>query len=147
VRVTEWADGTAVYDWLTHPLFGINSALDPVMRPLLLHPWSVSMMTWSVIVLEPFLMMGLVATRPVRKALLVGGIAPHASIMVLQGLGSFSLTMFGALVLYLWPMDEPFHFSAFTDWVRSRTATVSRQSSTSTERATACAHDHVMVIR
>jgi len=126
VHVTEWADGTAVYYWLTHPLFGVNSILAPFIRPLLLNPLTVSMMTWGVIVVELFLMMGLVATRAVRKVLLVFGILLHVSIMILQGLGTFSLTMFGALVLYLWPLDEPLPLtklsatvSAWVPWRRA----------------------------
>jgi antimicrobial peptide system SdpB family protein len=126
VRVTEWADGTAVYYWLTHPLFGLNSLLAPFIRPFLINPFTVSMMTWGVIVVELFLMMGLVATRAVRKILLAFGITLHLSIMVMQGLGSFSLTMFGALILYLWPLDEPFSLtklsasvSAWVPWGRA----------------------------
>ena len=107
VRVTEWADGTAMYYWLTHPLFGINSIFEPFVRPVLLNPFGVAMMTWFVVVVELFLMMGLVATRPVRKVLLAFGLLLHFGIMILQGLGSFSVTMFGALILYLWQLDEP----------------------------------------
>jgi antimicrobial peptide system SdpB family protein len=118
VRVTEWADGTAVYYWLTHPLFGINAIFEPFIRPVLLNPLAVSMLTWGVIVLELFLTTGIVATRAARKILLCLGILLHLSIMIFQGLGSFSITMFGALVLYLRPFDEPFPFSKLASAAR-----------------------------
>jgi antimicrobial peptide system SdpB family protein len=109
LRVTEWSDGTAIYYWLTHPLFGLNKVFEPMVRPLLVSPIAVPMLTWGVIILELFLMMGIVATERVKKILLAAGILLHSAIMLFQGLGSFSLTMFGALILFLRPFDEPFH--------------------------------------
>jgi len=106
--VREWADGTAMYYWLNHPTFGATGFLKPLISPVLVNGSTVALLTWSIIVVELFLMMGLLATRPARRVLLIAGVSMHMGILVLQGLFTFSLTMISALVLFLSPWDEPF---------------------------------------
>jgi antimicrobial peptide system SdpB family protein len=106
--VTEWQDGTAMYYWLSHPVFGAPTALRAVLMPLMRHATILAAMTWGPILVEVFLFMGLVASRPVRRVLLPLGIALHLGILLFMGLSSFSITMFAALILYLRPFDEPF---------------------------------------
>ena len=106
MAVREWSDGTALFYWLRHPTFGLNGAFRPLLEPLLVNGYTVSAVTWSVIVLEFFLCMGLIATRPARRLLLALGILFHASIIVFQGLFSFGIVMFAALLLYLWPWED-----------------------------------------
>ena len=102
----EWADGTALYYWGGHPIFGAPTWLTPLIRPLLANGVTVSLLTWGVIVLELFLCMALVMPTRGRKAVLVGGIALHIGIIFLHGLVSFGSTMVAALVLFLWPVHE-----------------------------------------
>ncbi len=45
--------------------------------------------------------------------MLAFGIALHGSIAVLHGLVSFSLIMIGALILYLRPVNRPFHIGMY----------------------------------
>ncbi len=104
---TEWADGTAMYYWLQHPTFGATSFWAPVLRPLLSSAPLLAGTTWGTIIVELFLFMGLIATRPARKALLLLGLLLHVGVLVFMGLFTFSLMMFAALLLYLWPTDEP----------------------------------------
>jgi antimicrobial peptide system SdpB family protein len=108
---TEWADGTAMYYWLSNPTFGATRFLSSVLRPILSNSALLASVTWGTIIVELFLFMGLAATRSVKRVLLVLGISLHLGVLIFMGLVSFSLTMFGALVLYLRPSDEPFAFS------------------------------------
>lgn len=110
--VTEWQDGTAMYYWLRHPTFGAPPLLRRLLMPVLLNSTSLGVLTWGPIIVELFLFMGLVASRPARRVLLWMGVALHLGIMLCMGLVTFSLMMFGALVLYLRPFDEPFSFPA-----------------------------------
>lgn len=104
----EWADGTALYYWLSDPLFGVPGWASPLVAPVLAHPVGVTLLTWGAIAVEFALVMGLVARRAARPYLLAAGVLLHGSIAVLMGLGSFSLAMIGALVLFLRPLDLPF---------------------------------------
>jgi antimicrobial peptide system SdpB family protein len=108
----EWADGTAMYYWLSNPTFGAVHAWASVLRPILRNSALLAGITWGTIVVELFLFMGLVATRPVRRVLLWLGIMLHLGVLLFMGLFTFSVTMFGALVLYLRPTDEPFAWSS-----------------------------------
>lgn len=114
-KVPEWVDGTALYYWLLDPSIGAPEWLADLMRPILSHP-AVALVTWSVLVLELCLALGLVLGSESRRVLLPLGIAFHAGIAVFHGLISFVLIMFGALVLLLRPFQEEFRF----EWLRAR---------------------------
>jgi antimicrobial peptide system SdpB family protein len=118
MKVTEWADGTAMYYWLKNPTFGLNPVVQPLLLPLLTNSTAVTLLTWGTIVLEVFLAMGLLATRRARAVLLVLGIALHLGIMVFMGLFSFALTMFAALILFLRPLDQEFHAVRLAELLR-----------------------------
>ena len=45
--VTEWVDGTVLYYWTRHPNFGAPGWLEPVVAPLVTHPFGVVALTWS----------------------------------------------------------------------------------------------------
>jgi len=101
VAVPEWADGTAMYYWLTDPTFGAPQWLSGIVGPLLTQPLSVSLLTWGVIVLEFFLFAALVMPRRAWHIPLVCGLGLHLSIALIQGLVSFGCSMVAALLLYL----------------------------------------------
>jgi len=103
----EWANGTALYYWMSDPLFGLPNWVRPVMEPILLSSVGVQAITWGALVTEFCLFMGLTAKRSVRPWLLAAGFGLHLGIAVLMGLWSFSLAMMGCLVLYLRPLDLP----------------------------------------
>ena len=108
MKVPEWVDGTVLYYWFTDPTFGAPPWLRTVLMPLLRNGITVSVMTWGSMALELALCAALVMPRRAWAPLLWAGIAFHMGIALIQGLPSFSLTMIGALILYLRPLDRPF---------------------------------------
>ncbi len=108
---TEWEDGTAMYYWLSNPVFGATHFWADLLRPVLRSPALLAGITWGTIIVELLLFMGLLATRPARRVLLWLGIGLHLGVLLFMGLFSFSVTMFGALILYLQPTDTPFGFA------------------------------------
>ena len=112
--VPEWTDGTVLYYWLSHGSFGAPEWMMPALRPLLLNGFIVATTTWGVLVVEYALSAGLLVNRKYWRVLLVLGIGLHAGIALLHGLVSFAITMFGALVLYLRPLDQSFDLARVT---------------------------------
>lgn len=108
--VAEWADGTALYYWLLHPVLGAPEWLRPMLEPLLLSAIVLPLTTWGVLALEFALAAGLIAARAWRPWLLACGVALHAGIILVHGLVSFGAVMFAALILYLWPRNHPFPY-------------------------------------
>ena len=107
--VDEWANGTALYYWFTDPAFGFTPFLQSLLGWSLAHGFTVTLMTWGVIVFEFSLFAGLfIGQRLPRQVLLAMGIAFHMGIVVVHGLPSFATIMFGALILLLRREDEPF---------------------------------------
>lgn len=119
VTVEEWANGTALYYWLVDPAYGMPPWAEPLLLPLVTHAVGVTVLTWGVVLFEFFLFAGLVMDRRWRPYLLVLGILFHAGIAVLQGLLSFSVIMFGALIMYLRPLNRPFDLDRVAPYVRS----------------------------
>lgn len=115
--VPEWADGTAVYYWFTHTAFGASPWLEPLLMPFITSPLLVTALTWSVIILELSLFLGLGMDKRWRPWLLVVGLSFHASIIVVHGLISFFFSMTGALILLLRPAEQPFRAP---DWLAVR---------------------------
>jgi antimicrobial peptide system SdpB family protein len=104
----EWVNGTAMYYWLLHPLFGVATPFRHVATILLANSYVVATLTWGSIAVELALFSGLFATRSIRRILLVVGICFHFGIWAFMGLGTFSIVMWAAVILYLRPSDEPF---------------------------------------
>jgi antimicrobial peptide system SdpB family protein len=99
--VTEWTNGTALYYWLNHPVFGPPYWLRTITDPLTASAVGVVFLTWSAIAIESVLFTGLFMVRSWRLYLFVLGLGFHAMIVVFHGLPSFSLAMTGALTVYL----------------------------------------------
>lgn len=108
LQVGEWANGTAVYYWFTHPVYGMSGAVKDFTLRVLDIPVALTAATWGVIVLEVLLATGLVMDRRHRPLLLKAGVLFHFGIVVAHGLVSFFFAMAAALILYLRPADEPF---------------------------------------
>src|ERR1043165_3134995 len=62
--------------------------------------------------------MGLAIERQFRQPLLICGIAFHAGIIFVHGLGSFFCAMAGALLIYLRSPSEPFCFERMRGFQR-----------------------------
>lgn len=135
--VAEWADGTAGYYWLLHPNFGAAEPMRLIVEPIAGSPVGVVAITWGTLLIELSLAAGIVASQRVRWVLLAVGVMFHGSIALVMGLWSFSLVMFGALVVYLVPRDEPLPLgsAARAVQVRARAWTVSRRVAASSEES------------
>lgn len=104
--VPEWMDGTVLYYWFIHPVFGLPNWMAP-MRPLATTPF-VAPVTWAVVLLEIALATALVMPKRAWKFLLVAGIAFHVAIGLTMGLITFGIAMCAALILYLRPFEREF---------------------------------------
>jgi antimicrobial peptide system SdpB family protein len=113
LSVEEWANGTALYYWFSHPEFGAPPGRLRLLMPLLTNGTTVALMTWGAIVLELFLFTALVMPKRAWPYFLVLGIAFHGAIAAIHGLISFGLAMTAALILYLRPVEEPFSLPRF----------------------------------
>lgn len=110
--VEEWIDGTVLYYWFTHSYFGAPDWLRPLVWVFLDSALLLPLVTWGVLALEAFLFAGLIADRRYWQPLLVLGISMHLGIALVHGIVSFSVIMFGALILYLRPFDREFRLPA-----------------------------------
>jgi antimicrobial peptide system SdpB family protein len=106
--VTEWQNGTALYYWFTDPMFGLSSWLKPVVMPMLVTSVSVTLWTWSIVLLEFLLFAGLIANKKIWPILLWAGISFHIGIALVHGLTSFAMAMSAALILFLRPAEQVF---------------------------------------
>lgn len=106
--VEEWTNGTALYYFTQSPIFGASGVVASVMRPVVVSAVGVTLLTWSVLVVEYLLSAALVMPKRAWGVLLALGITLHTGIILIHGLWSFSTVMFGALVLYLRPTERPF---------------------------------------
>jgi antimicrobial peptide system SdpB family protein len=104
--VPEWRDGTALYYWVNHPVFGAPGWLRDPLQPLLAYGPTVAALSWGTLALEFALAIGLFLPKRRWQPLLVGGLTLHGGIAVVMGLWSFSLAMFAALILYLRPWER-----------------------------------------
>lgn len=112
----EWAQGTAVYYWFTDPVHGAPDWLLPLLSPVITTGFGVTAITWGVIALELLLFLGLTLRRTWWKYLLAAGVFLHLGIAIVHGLWSFSVAMFGALILFLRPHDQPFSVALIRRW-------------------------------
>jgi antimicrobial peptide system SdpB family protein len=108
LAVEEWTNGTALYYLSQSPIFGASGVVAAALRAIVVSAVGVTLMTWSVLVLEYFLSAGLVMPKRFWGTLYVLGLSLHAGIIVIHGLWSFSTVMFAALTLYLRPTERPF---------------------------------------
>ncbi len=106
LSVEEWNDGTAAYYWLTDPYYGAADWLKPILIPLLAKSTVVNLMTWASIFIELLLFAALVMPKKAWPVVLVVGLLFHGIIGIAMGLITFSITMAGALILYLCPFNR-----------------------------------------
>ena len=105
--VREWADGTVLYYWFGDPVFGLPRWLERAGNAVVTRP-AVAVATWSILLLEVVLAMGLVMDKRFRPYLLVSGVLLHTGIAFVHGLPTFGLAMASALILYLRAPERPF---------------------------------------
>jgi len=107
LRVNEWIDGSALYYFFNHPVFGVPENYKPYINPILYHGPLIALMAWSVLAVEFFIAANLFS-KPVFKPWALGlGIFFHTMTIFIHGLPSFALVMYAALILFLVPIHSP----------------------------------------
>ncbi|MBT8317780.1 MAG: hypothetical protein HKP59_09130 [Lutibacter sp.] len=107
IFVTEWQNGTAVYYWFTHNIFGVSDSLINLTYFLLSSKIVVISITWGTILFELTLFSWLFIKRNNWnwKLLFIMAFLFHFLIALIHGLVSFGLTMTAASILYFFPKN------------------------------------------
>ncbi len=101
-----WVDGSAIYYWVRHPIFGSPEWLRPIVYPVTGTIVGSAVVTWGTLLLECTLGISMLLGANKRlKFLLPVGLVFHFAIAIVMGITSFSIAMAGALVLLLVPHD------------------------------------------
>ena len=108
VPVEDWSNGTAVYYWFNSNVFGLNRTIKPVFD-LITNIYTVSLMTWSVIVLEFFLCVSIFLNQKYKYMAFRLGFLFHFMIIIIHGLPSFSIAIIAGLILYLFDRNKTFN--------------------------------------
>lgn len=105
--VPEWRNGTAIYYWFNHSVFGMPIGIEKTINYLLSNFIIVSLLTYGALIFEILLFLGLTASLKYRKNILYFGILFHFSIIVFHGIFSFFFSIVAGLILYLYPTYKP----------------------------------------
>jgi antimicrobial peptide system SdpB family protein len=97
----EWIDGTAVYYWFNHSIFGMSAWLSYLLNPLLASGLGVTTITYAVLILELLLFTAIGMPFQRRKWIFPLAIAFHAGIILVHGIFSFFFSISACLILYL----------------------------------------------
>lgn len=113
--VREWADGTAMFYFFRHPLFGSPPWLRPLTDLATSTPVGVALVTWAPLAIELAIALAILMGARAKRVLLFTGIAFHGVIALTMGLVSFAFAMTGALLLYLLPTGTHIDVAKLTD--------------------------------
>lgn len=104
--VAEWMDGSALHYWFNNNMHGMNPAISGIVNFLMSNSFILTILTWSVLILEIFLFISIFTRRiPQLKTAFIVGIFFHFGIILIFGLVSFFLSMAAALVFcFLMPI-------------------------------------------
>ena len=105
LKVQEWVDGTAVYYFTKDPIMGFNSVFTMLSNWIVESPFVV-LITWLTLLVQMILVFALVLPKKYWKSILIVAILMHEVIALFLGLITFSLTMLGALIIYLVPITD-----------------------------------------
>ncbi|CAI9429391.1 HTTM domain-containing protein [Candidatus Ornithobacterium hominis] len=111
--VPEWADGTAIYYWWNHTVFGMPIIISNSINFALSNSFVVSFITYSVLILEILIFLGLTANLKYRKIILFIGIFFHFSIIIFHGIFSFFFSITACLILFLYPTYQNINFKKY----------------------------------
>lgn len=99
--VEEWMNGTALYYWFSHSIFGMQDWLSYITMPLLSNNFIVTIMTYSVLILELILFLALTMPPKYRMRIFPVALAFHFMIILYHGIFSFFFSIGAGLVFYL----------------------------------------------
>ncbi|WP_314097650.1 sporulation-delaying protein SdpB family protein [Microbacterium foliorum] len=121
-----WTEGSALYYWTRIPAFGTPNWLEGLVYATTGNPAISVILTWGTLVLE--FALGVSLLLPLRfrlNVLLPARFFLHGAILFVMGIASFSIAMFGAVLLLLVPADSSWSLLAHR-WYSS--APVRRES-------------------
>lgn len=118
--VPEWANGTAIYYWWNHSVFGMPLVFSETINHFLSNSFVVSFITYFVMIFEILLFLSLTASIKYRKRILLLGILFHLSIIVFHGIFSFFFSIVAGLIVYLFPTYENINFKKLFLWFPKR---------------------------
>lgn len=121
IFIQEWINGTAVYYWFTHNVFGISDKLIPGMTYILSNKWITTSITWGTIIFE-FIVSASIFWKQNDKrryVLLFLGILFHFTILIVHGLFSFFFIMSACLIIYLLPYNKDFSLNLIRQSLRN----------------------------
>jgi antimicrobial peptide system SdpB family protein len=101
--VTEWKNGTALYYWLNHSVFGFPDLYKPILDRVLANTFLQPGLTYGVLILELCLFLALTASERYRKILFPIAVGFHFFIILFHGIFSFFFSIAAGLILYLLP--------------------------------------------
>ncbi|MEM4379995.1 MAG: hypothetical protein QXL01_04840 [Thermoplasmatales archaeon] len=104
ISVTDWTNGTVLYYWFNHPVFGAPLWLSALLKPIVSSSYLLTYITWGVMLFELCLFSGLFMSKKFKAYFLTCGISFHFGIFLIHGLFTFFLVMAAALILYLRPL-------------------------------------------
>ncbi len=104
--VEEWGEGTALYYWFSHPVFGVPAFLDEPIGLVTNSPTLLPLVTWGVMAFEALLAAALFMRSRHRRRVFVFAVAFHCGIALLHGILTFAIAMEAALILYLLPVHS-----------------------------------------
>lgn len=99
--VLEWQDGTALYYWLNHSIFGMPDSLQSVTNSLMQNEIFVTLCTFGVLIFELVLFGALFMPVKYRIVILPLALIFHAVIIIYLGIFSFFFSMASGLLIYL----------------------------------------------
>lgn len=121
-KVEEWANGSAIYYWLTQPLFGVTSFYRPIIDLILQNTFLTAFLNWSIIFLELTISLSIFTKSVYYKTkLFIVSIGFHFFILLLLGIASFSLIMTSCLIILLISKNNNYGFrnTFFSNFIRN----------------------------
>lgn len=103
-QISDWKSGTAIYYIFNNNYFGLNDFLKDLIAPVI-NSELVFVITWWIVLSHLILSYILLLKRKNKINYLYVGLFFHLGIALFMGLYSFSLTMVGALILYVLPFN------------------------------------------
>ncbi|PWW20128.1 hypothetical protein [Chryseobacterium sp. AG844] len=100
LSVSEWVDGTAVYYWFNNNIFGAPEYIRVLLGGLFTNNLTVSLINWSVIILEIMLFVSFFLEQKFKYVLFFIAFIFHFFIFLIHGLGTFWISMTGCLILF-----------------------------------------------
>jgi antimicrobial peptide system SdpB family protein len=98
----EWANGTALYYWFSHKVFGLNDLMSGLILPFFQNAYILVISTWSVLLIELLLAYSVFSkSQKFRRIMLYVGLVFHIFIGLFFGLWSFFFAMAGLLTYVL----------------------------------------------